>query len=247
MKVWIDGRIVEGDQAHIPVTDHGLLYGDGIFEGMRIAGRRIFRLDAHLTRLTAAAKALALELPGGAANVRDIVLATARAYDADEAYVRLILTRGVGGLGVDPTTCRDPRLICLVDDIRIYPAEKLKSGIELVTSSLRRPGPDVLDPRIKSLNYLNMLQLVTSNSMSGVFIVEDEGLHVLPLLRRRTDLPRNGKGLGRPGRLLPRDGSGGRDLRVHEGAELPEERTITANTQFLILEGLRQMDETGAG
>jgi len=88
-------------------------------------------------------------------GVRDVVLETARAHDADEAYVRLIVTRGVGGLGVDPTTCSDPRLICLVDDIRIYPPEKLAEGVALVTSSLRRPGPDVLDPRIKSLNYLN--------------------------------------------------------------------------------------------
>lgn len=155
MKVWIDGEIVDGSEARIPVTDHGLLYGDGIFEGIRVYGRRVFRLDAHMARFETGARAIALELPGGIAAVRAIVLETARAYGADEAYIRLIATRGEGALGVDPTTCLRPRLICLVDRIRIYPTEKLVAGIDLVTVSVRRPPADVLDPRVKSLNYLN--------------------------------------------------------------------------------------------
>jgi branched-chain amino acid aminotransferase len=128
-------------KARIPVTDHGLLYGDGIFEGIRVYGGRGFRLDA--------------ELPGGIAAAREIVLETVRAHGTDEAYVRLIATRGEGALGVDPTTCPRPRLICLVDRVRIYPPEKLVAGIDLVTSNVRRPPADVLDPRVKSLNYLN--------------------------------------------------------------------------------------------
>ncbi len=155
MKVWIDGEIVEGDEARIPVTDHGLLYGDGIFEGIRVYRNRVFRLDAHMKRFEAGARGIALELPGGIDAVRAIVLATVRAFGADEAYVRLIATRGDGSLSVDPTTCPQPRLICMVDHVRIYPLDKLSSGLDLVTSSLRRPSPDVLDPRIKSLNYLN--------------------------------------------------------------------------------------------
>ncbi len=155
MKVWIDGAIVDGAEARVPVTDHGLLYGDGVFEGIRIFARTVFRLDAHLTRLEAGARALALELPGGVAALRRIVLETARAHGADDAYVRLIVTRGEGALGVDPTSCEAPRVLCLVDDVRIYPPEKLAAGIDLVTSSWRRPAPDVLDPRVKSLNYLN--------------------------------------------------------------------------------------------
>jgi branched-chain amino acid aminotransferase len=155
MKVWIDGRVVDGAQAQIPVTDHGLLYGDGIFEGIRIYGRGVFRLDAHLARFQTAARALALELPGGIAAVRQIVLDTARAFDADEAYVRLIATRGDGPLGIDPLNCPTPRLICMVDHIALYPETKRRAGLDLVTSSLRRPSPDVLDPRVKSLNYLN--------------------------------------------------------------------------------------------
>jgi branched-chain amino acid aminotransferase len=155
MKVWIDGKITDGAGARIPVTDHGLLYGDGIFEGIRVYGGRVFRLGAHMARFEAAARAIALELPGGIAAVREIVLETVRTHGADEAYIRLIATRGEGALGLDPTTCSRPRLICLVDRVCIYRSEKLFAGIDLVTSNVRRPPADVLDPRVKSLNYLN--------------------------------------------------------------------------------------------
>jgi len=153
--VWIDGELVEVGAARVPILDHGLLYGDGIFEGMRIYDGRLFRLDRHLARLAAGARALRLELPGGTAAIREIVLATARAYGRSEAYIRLIVTRGEGALGVDPTSCPRPRVICLVDQVAIYPEEKRQAGIDLITSSLRRPPADVLDPRVKSLNYLN--------------------------------------------------------------------------------------------
>jgi len=155
MKVWIDGRVVDGADAKIPVTDHGLLYGDGVFEGIRICGGGVFRLDAHLRRFAASAKAVAIELPGGTPAIRQIVLDTALAFDSDEAYVRLIATRGDGPLGVDPTQCPKARVLCIVDRIRLYPPAKLREGLDMITSSLRRPAPDVLDPRVKSLNYLN--------------------------------------------------------------------------------------------
>lgn len=155
MKVSIDGKLVEGSEACVPVTDHGLLYGDGIFEGIRVFGNRVFRLDRHLARFDAVARAVGLELPGGIERIRRIVLDTVRAHGGPDAYVRLIATRGDGPLGVDPTLCADPRILCLVDRVAIYPEEKLQRGIDLVTSSLRRPPPDALDPRVKSLNYLN--------------------------------------------------------------------------------------------
>ena len=155
MKVWIEGKVVDGSEARISVLDHGLLYGDGVFEGIRIYGRRVFRLEAHMERFATSAKALALELPGGAAAAREVVLETARAFGADEAYVRLIATRGDGPLGIDPTQCSQPRLICIVDRIAVYPEHKRSAGIDLLTSSWRRPPADVLDPRVKSLNYLN--------------------------------------------------------------------------------------------
>ncbi|MFB3118528.1 MAG: branched-chain-amino-acid transaminase [Myxococcota bacterium] len=155
MKVWIEGKVVDGSEARIPVTDHGLLYGDGVFEGIRIYGRSVFRLEDHIQRFASAAKALWLELPGGTKAARKIVLETARAYGADEAYVRLIATRGDGPLGIDPTHCSKPRLICIVDRIDVHPEHKRSAGIDLLTSSWRRPPADVLDPRVKSLNYLN--------------------------------------------------------------------------------------------
>lgn len=155
MKVWIDGRVIEGGEARIPVTDHGLLYGDGIFEGMRVYGRRVFRLDDHLRRFETAARAIGLALPGDRESIAKVVLETCRAHGADEAYIRLIATRGDGALGVDPSTCPEPRLLCIVDEVRLYPPEKRRSGVDLVTVSLRRPSLDSLDPRVKSLNYLN--------------------------------------------------------------------------------------------
>jgi branched-chain amino acid aminotransferase len=152
---WLDGEIVGIGEARIPVIDHGLLYGDGLFEGMRIYGGRVFRLDRHLARMQAGGRAISLELPGGAPGLREVVFAAARAYGAAEAYVRLIVTRGEGPLGVDPTSCKEPRVICLADRVAIYPEEKARTGVDLVTASVRRPPPDVLDPRVKSLNYLN--------------------------------------------------------------------------------------------
>lgn len=155
MKVWIEGRIVDGAEARIPVTDHGLLYGDGVFEGIRLAGGRVFRLDAHLARLRHSARAIGLELPGGTEAIRPIVLDTARAFGRADGYVRLLVTRGDGAMGVDPTRCPSPRVICIVTEIELFPEAKLASGIDMVTVSVRRPGADVLDPRVKSLNYLN--------------------------------------------------------------------------------------------
>jgi branched-chain amino acid aminotransferase len=155
MKVWIDGAVVEGSKARVPVTDHGFLYGDGVFEGIRVYGRRIFRFDDHLSRLAISARCLGLTIPGGVEAVRRIVIDTARAHAGEDAYLRLIVSRGEGPLGLDPTTCTNPRIVCIADQVTLYPEEKIRSGIALVTSSLRRPAPDVLDPRVKSLNYLN--------------------------------------------------------------------------------------------
>ena len=155
MKVWIDGAVVDGEKARVPVNDHGLLYGDGLFEGIRIYGGRVFRLDLHLARLAAGARAIGLALPVTAAGLRAIVLDTARAFGEREAYVRLLVTRGEGPLGVDPTPCKAPRVVCIVDAISLYPPEVRARGLDLATVSLRRPPADVLDPRVKSLNYLN--------------------------------------------------------------------------------------------
>jgi branched-chain amino acid aminotransferase len=154
MKVFLDGQIIDGDSARISVRDHGLLYGDGIFEGMRAYDRKPFRLDRHLHRLQAGARALRLTLPGGVDAIRSIVEQTFASFDMGDAYGRLIITRGEGPLGVDPTTCPEPGVICMVDRITLFTDEKRKAGLSMITSSWRRPQSDVLDPRVKSLNYL---------------------------------------------------------------------------------------------
>lgn len=155
MKIWIDGRVVDPAEAYVPVTDHGLLYGDGIFEGIRAFGRRAFRLDDHLARLRVSAAAIGLALPLDEAGLREVVLAPLRALGRDDAYVRLVVTRGEGALGVDPSSCPRPRVFCIAAEAAIFPAVKLAAGLDLVTVSWRRPAADVLDPRVKSLNYLN--------------------------------------------------------------------------------------------
>lgn len=152
MKVWIDGEVRDGAEARIPVMDHGFLYGDGIFEGMRSFGGRVFRLDDHMARLRYGARALDLELPGGTAAMVEIVQQTLATHGQPDAYIRLIVSRGVGPLGVDAANCERARATCIVDNLTIFSGEQ---GIRMVTVAERRPMGDALDPRIKSLNYLN--------------------------------------------------------------------------------------------
>jgi branched-chain amino acid aminotransferase len=151
----MDGEVVDGPRATVPVFDHGLLYGDGIFEGMRAHGGRVFAFDRHLKRLGTGARALHLELPGGLEGIRGAVRETVDADGGGDRYIRLVVTRGEGPLGVDPTRCARARVFCIVDTIALFSEEKRREGLSLVTSSFRRPGPDVLDPRVKTLNYLN--------------------------------------------------------------------------------------------
>lgn len=155
MKVWIDGSIVDGSEARISVFDHGLLYGDGVFEGIRVRAGRVFRLDQHLARLAYGAKAIALTLPYSLAEIRAIVTDTVAALGEPESYVRLVITRGEGPLGVDPLTCPQAKLFCIAAKIALFGDEQRAQGLNMITSSWRRPSPDMLDPCVKSLNYLN--------------------------------------------------------------------------------------------
>jgi branched-chain amino acid aminotransferase len=152
--VSIDGKIVKDEDAKISVLDHGLLYGDGLFEGIRVRAGRIFRLDQHLARLQIGARTIGLELPFNPSEQARIVTDTVRAFGQKEAYVRLLVTRGEGPLGVDPTTCKKPTLVCIVAEIGLFTAEQRARGLAMVTSSYRRPNPDVQDVAIKTLNYL---------------------------------------------------------------------------------------------
>jgi len=168
MKAWMDGKIIDGAEATVPVMDHGFLYGDGVFEGIRIAHGRVFRLEDHLRRLANSARLIGLELPAPLEELREATLATARSLGEPEAYVRLIVSRGAGPFGVDPTPCVSPKFICLVGSVTLYPEERRRRGLKLITASVRRPSPDVLDPRVKSLNYLNNIQAKMQAVRAGV-------------------------------------------------------------------------------
>ena len=154
MQVYIDGEWYAHDTAKVSVFDHGLLYGDGVFEGIRIYNRRIFRLEAHLERLYDSAVALALSVPLTRAEMAAAVTETVRRNRKADGYIRLIITRGVGDLGIDPRTCPRASVIIIVTDIRVYPRELYAAGVKVITSATRQVSHEAFDPRVKSLNYL---------------------------------------------------------------------------------------------
>ena len=154
-KVYIDGKLYDKEDAKISVYDHGLLYGDGVFEGMRSYAGRVFRLEQHLRRLWNSAKAIWLEIPLSRAVLAEAVNETLRVNNIEDGYVRLILTRGAGTLGLDPNRTSNPQVIIIADHITLYPDEFYQNGLELITVSTMRNHPAALSPRIKSLNYLN--------------------------------------------------------------------------------------------
>jgi len=155
MKIYIDGEYYDKADARVPVFDHGLLYGDGVFEGIRIYRGKVFKLREHVERLYRSAKALLLDIPMRTGEMENAVLETVKRNEKQDGYIRLIVTRGVGALGIDPVSCERATVIIIVADIQLYPEEYYRSGISIVTASSRRVPSDCLDPRIKSLNYLN--------------------------------------------------------------------------------------------
>ncbi len=154
MIAYVDGKWTPAEDARIPVLDHGLLYGDGVFEGIRVYGGRPFLLDEHLDRLAASARALVLELPAGRDEIAALCCEAAERAGLDDGYLRLVVTRGEGALGVSPHTCPRASLIVIAAPLALYPPERYRDGVRLVTSSLRRSASDALPPQVKSLNYL---------------------------------------------------------------------------------------------
>jgi branched-chain amino acid aminotransferase len=155
LKVNINGTLYAKEDAMISVYDHGLLYGDGVFEGIRSYGGQVFRLQEHLDRLWESAEAIWLEIPTSKEELAQSVIATLAANDIQDGYIRLVVTRGAGTLGLDPNRTSDPQVIIITDRITLYPDEYYQNGLKIVTVATRRNHPDALSPRIKSLNYLN--------------------------------------------------------------------------------------------
>ncbi|MDR1511825.1 MAG: branched-chain-amino-acid transaminase [Endomicrobium sp.] len=169
MKIYLDGELVEKEDAKISVFDHGLLYGDGVFEGVRAYNGRIFRLKEHLDRLWASAKTINLKIPIQQKDMEKAVIKTLLANELFDAYIRLVVTRGCGDLGLDPRKCtKPPSLIIITDTISLYSEEFYEKGMEVIIVSTRRMSQDSLSPNIKSLNYLNNILAKIEATRGGV-------------------------------------------------------------------------------
>jgi branched-chain amino acid aminotransferase len=153
-RVWINGKLYDKADAKISVYDHGLLYGDGVFEGIRVYHGKVFRLKEHIDRLYDSARSIWLEIPMGREALTAAVEETVKVNQKQNGYIRLIVTRGTGTLGLDPRKC-DPQIVIIVDDISLYPQELYDNGLEIITAATIRSHPAALSPRVKSLNYLN--------------------------------------------------------------------------------------------
>lgn len=155
MLIYLDGRLVPKEAATVSVFDHGFLYGDGVFEGIRVYEGNVFRLKEHIDRLYESAKTIALEIPMTREEMMKATVDTVAANERKDAYIRLVVSRGPGDLGIDPAKCKRATVVVIVDSIALYPKELYDNGVALITASVRRIPMESLDPRIKSLNYLN--------------------------------------------------------------------------------------------
>ncbi len=195
--VWLDGRLVPADQAVVSVFDHGLLYGDGVFEGIRVYNGRIFKLASHLRRLYDSAKAIRMDIP---LSIDDMARATRQTVEANKTvngYIRLCVTRGVGTLGLNPFTCKHPIVFIIADAIALYPREHYDNGLAVITASTMRNHPAALSPRIKSMNYLNnilaKIEAIDAGCMEAVmlnaqgFVAECTGDNIFIVRRFMSD------------------------------------------------------------
>jgi len=155
LKVHVNGKLYDKEDATVSVFDHGLLYGDGVFEGIRSYAGKVFKLSEHIDRLWDSAKAIWLEIPLSKQEMAKVIEDTLAANGIEDGYIRAIVTRGRGTLGLDPNKCSDPQVIVITDRIELYPPELYEKGLEIITVSTSRNHPAALNPRIKSLNYLN--------------------------------------------------------------------------------------------
>ena len=167
MQIYIDGEYYSKEDAKISVFDHGLLYGDGVFEGIRVYNGRVFELDAHIDRLYASAQILALDIPQPRDELVAAMMETIRRNDAE--YVRLVVTRGIGDLGLNPSKCPMATVFCIAGGITLYPAETYTKGFKVATLSTRRNDPQAINPAVKSLNYLN--------NVMGALELRDRGVN----------------------------------------------------------------------
>ena len=168
MKVFIDGKYHDEQDAKVSVFDHGLLYGDGVFEGIRAYNGRVFKLKEHIDRLFDSAKAILLDIPMSHADIMKATVATCRENNLRDGYIRLVVTRGVGTLGLNPNRCKRGSVIIIADKIQVYPKEMYENGMAIVTVATMRNLHSALNPAIKSLNYLNNVLAKIEANNAGV-------------------------------------------------------------------------------
>ncbi|NLK22414.1 MAG: branched-chain-amino-acid transaminase [Epulopiscium sp.] len=166
--IYLDGEYVKKSEAKVSVFDHGLLYGDGVFEGIRAYNGCIFKCKEHIDRIYAAAKAIMLEIPMTKEEMKEILLETCRKNNIKDGYIRLVVTRGAGDLGLSPTKCPKPTVFCISSTITLYPPEMYEKGMPIITAAQRRNKATIVDPQIKSLNYLNNILAKIEANRAGV-------------------------------------------------------------------------------
>lgn len=176
MKIWLDGELLDEAAAKISVFDHGLLYGDGVFEGIRFYNGRIFRLEEHVQRLFESARAIVLDPPWTREEVCRFTCETVAANGLTDGYIRLVVTRGCGELGLNPYLCPRPSMFIIASTIKLYPEEFYRNGLTVITCATRRPTPGALMPQVKSLNYLNnvlaKVEAIQANALEAIMLNE---------------------------------------------------------------------------
>jgi branched-chain amino acid aminotransferase len=174
MQIYIDGEFYSREDAKISVFDHGLLYGDGVFEGIRTYKGRVFELEGHIDRLYSSAQTVAIDIPMSREEIIGIMMETIRRNEAYDGYIRLVVTRGIGDLGLNPNKCPKPSVFCIASGITLYPPEVYERGFKVVTLATRRNDPQAINPAVKSLNYLNniigALELRGRDVNEGLFL-----------------------------------------------------------------------------
>lgn len=166
--IYLDGNYVREEEAKISVFDHGVLYGDGVFEGIRVYNGRVFKCEEHINRLYNAAKAIMLEIPMSKEEMTEVLLETCRRNQIKDGYVRLVVTRGKGDLGLNPVSCKVASVFCIAGSITLYPDEMYIKGMPIITAVQRRNKATIVDPQIKSLNYLNNILAKIEANGAGV-------------------------------------------------------------------------------
>ncbi|MBL5793429.1 branched-chain-amino-acid transaminase [Heyndrickxia sporothermodurans] len=176
--IFLNDRFVKKEDAVVSVYDHGFLYGDGVFEGIRMYSGNVFRLDDHIKRLYESAHSIMLEIPFTKEELSELIVETLKKNELNDAYIRVVVSRGVGDLGLSPFTCHNPGVIIIAEPLALFPKELYETGIEVVSVPSRRNRSDVLSPKVKSLNYLNNILVKIEASLAGAseaLMMNDQG------------------------------------------------------------------------